>query len=155
MAITVAMGARDQKLQMPVHLVAVYPVAGTDLATASYQKNENAKPLGKKGMEWFFENEIARKADLKDPRLNLVASAPLKGLPQVTIITDDIDPLMSEGVMLAKKLQAAGVKVKSKNYEGVTHEFFGMAAVIKEADDAQNFAVEELKRAFDGKAAQN
>lgn len=155
MAITTAMVARDQKLQMPLHIVAVYPVAGTDLNTPSYQKNENAKPLGKKGMAWFFKHEAASDADLKDPRLNLVDSAELKGLPSVTIITDDIDPLMSEGNMLAKKLKSAGVKVKFKNYDGVTHEFFGMAAVIKEADDAQNFAVRELKHAFGDKTAQN
>lgn len=155
MAITTAIAARDQKLQMPVHIVAVYPVAGTDLTTPSYKTNEKALPLGKKGMAWFFENEITNKADLKDPRLNLVESKALKGLPPVTIITDEIDPLISEGAMLAKKLQAEGVHVKSKNYTGVTHEFFGMAAVVKQADDAQNFAVDELKAAFETKASQN
>jgi hypothetical protein len=35
------------KMQMPIHEVLIYPVAGTDMNTASYQENENAKPLNK------------------------------------------------------------------------------------------------------------
>ena len=154
MAMTVAMGARDQNLQMPVHVVAVYPVAGTNLDTPSYIKNENAKPLSKAGMRWFFKH-AATEGDLGDPRLDIVKAANLKGLPPVTIINADIDPLLSDGEMLAKRLAEAGVKVTAKTYEGVTHEFFGMDAVVKDAAAAQDFAAQELKAAFGNKAAQN
>jgi acetyl esterase/lipase len=74
--------------------------------------------------------------------------ANLKGLPAATIITAQYDPLMSEGKMLADNLQKAGVKVQYKNYDGVTHEFFGMAAVVPEAKEAQAFGVEGLKSAL-------
>ncbi len=148
MAMTVAMGARDQKLQMPVHIVAVYPVAGTNLDTESYKANENAKPLNKAGMGWFFKHEVRSKTDLGDPRLDLVKAADLNGLPPVTIINADIDPLLSDGLLLGKRLSAAGVKTSMKNYEGVTHEFFGMDAVVKKAADAQDFAAQQLKKAF-------
>jgi hypothetical protein len=33
-------------------------------------------------------------------------------------------------------------------YPGVTHEFFGMRAVLNKAQDAENFAASELKAAF-------
>ncbi len=155
MAMTVAMGAREQKLQMPVHIVAVYPVAGTSLDTPSYQENENAKPLGRPGMEWFFKHEVANEAELSDPRLNLVKGAGLQGLPPTTIILADIDPLKSDGQMLAEQLDAAGVKTAIQSYEGVTHEFFGMDAVVKDAAAAQDFAAKELKRAFGDKTAGN
>ena len=46
------------------------------------------------------------------------------------------------------KLKAAGVAVNFKNYDGVTHEFFGMAAVVPQAKDAQAYAVTALKNAF-------
>jgi acetyl esterase/lipase len=153
MAINVAVLARDQKLQQPVHIVAVYPVAGTSFDTPSYQENEKAKPLSLAAMEWFFQQETSSEADLKDPRLNLV-QADLKGLPPTTIITADIDPLLSDGQMLAERLNAAGVKTSFKNFEGVTHEFFGMDAVVKDAAAAQDFAAQELKQAF-GKAVSN
>jgi acetyl esterase len=74
--------------------------------------------------------------------------ANLKGLPPTTVITDQYDPLMSEGKMLADNLQKAGVAVKYQNYDGVTHEFFGMAAVVPEAKQAQALASGELKNAL-------
>jgi acetyl esterase len=64
-----------------------------------------------------------------DPRISLVR-ANLKGLPPTTIITAGLDPLNNDGSMLSDKLKAAGVTVNYKNYDGVTHEFFGMAAVV-------------------------
>ncbi len=152
---TVAMGARDQRLQMPLHVVAVYPVAGTNLDTPSYQENEKAKPLSKAGMEWFFKHEAASEADLKDPRLDLVKAADLKGLPPTTIITAEIDPLRSDGEMLAESLGKAGVKASIQNFEGVTHEFFGMDAVVKDAAAAQDLAAKALKGAFGDKTASN
>ena len=52
--------------------------------------------------------------------------------------------------MLAAKLKAAGVDVTQKVYSGVTHEFFGMDAVVAKAKEAQDFAVAQLKKGFDG-----
>ena len=34
------------------------------------------------------------------------------------------------------------------NYDGVTHEFFGVGAAVDEASGAQQFAAAELKKAF-------
>jgi acetyl esterase len=64
-----------------------------------------------------------------------LVAANLNGLPPTTIITDEIDPLQSEGMMLADKLKAAGVTVNNKNYDGVTHEFFGMGAIVPQAKE--------------------
>ena len=50
--------------------------------------------------------------------------------------------------MYAKKLQAAGVKVTPKTYDGVTHEFFGLGAAVDKAKDAVKLAAGELKTAF-------
>jgi len=69
-------------------------------------------------------------------------------LPPTTIITAEIDPLQSDGMLLAEKLKAAGVKVESKNYDGVTHEFFGMGAVVPEAKEAMMYGAGQLKSAF-------
>lgn len=38
--------------------------------------------------------------------------------------------------------------VNYKLYEGVTHEFFGMATVVPDAKDAQALAASDLKKAF-------
>ena len=41
-----------------------------------------------------------------------------------------------------------------KNYDGVTHEFFGVGAVVDEAKGAQQFAAAELKKRSPGEPAE-
>ena len=53
---------------------------------------------------------------------------------------------------LAQKMKQAGVEVTRKVYPGVTHEFFGMAQVLDQAEAAQNMAADQLKQAFTAKA---
>ncbi|WP_235917435.1 alpha/beta hydrolase [Hymenobacter busanensis] len=147
LAASVSLMARDKQVALPKYQVLVYPIAGYDLNTPSYQKNAEAKPLNKALMGWFFDKYLRSAADGKNPMIDLV-HANLKGMPPTTIITAEIDPLMSEGQMLADKLKAAGVRVNYKNYDGVTHEFFGMAAVVPEAKQAQALAASDLKNAL-------
>ena len=147
LAVATAIAARDQNLQQPVAIVSVYPIAGTDTTTESYVENASAKPLSRPAMSWFFENYLRGPQDRADPRVNLVA-ADLRGLPPTTIINAQIDPLRSDGEMLAQKLRAAGVQTDQKTYDGVTHEFFGMGMVIDKAMDAEQMAADALKKAF-------
>jgi acetyl esterase/lipase len=99
-------------------------------------------------MAWFTDKYFRTPADAQDPRINLVG-ARLQGLPPTTIINAAIDPLLSDGEELAKKLEAAEVSVEQKTYKGVTHEFFGMGAVVGDAKDAMDYASGRLKRSFE------
>ena len=69
-------------------------------------------------------------------------------LPPATVVTAQIDPLRSDGVLYANKLTAAGVDTAAKNYDGVTHEFFGMGLAVDTAMDAEKFVAGRLKDAF-------
>lgn len=149
LAINVAIAARDQNLQMPTHQVLVYPVAGVDMNTPSYLEYFNAVPLNKPMMAWFIDKVVRSDADKQDARIDLVGRADLKALPPATVITAEIDPLLSEGQQLAEKLQQAGVQTQYQSYAGVTHEFFGMAAVVGDAKSAQDLAAAALQRSFD------
>jgi acetyl esterase len=88
--------------------------------------------------------------DLQDPRLDMVGKADLRGLPPATIINAGIDPLPSDGEMLARKLEAAGVPVVQRTWPRATHEFFGLAPVAPDATEAQGFAAMRLREAFGG-----
>jgi acetyl esterase/lipase len=148
LAINVSIAARDQGLQAPKHQALVYPLVGTDLNTESYVENATARPLNKPMIEWFVKHTFASESDLKDPRVDVVGLADLRGLPSSTVITAQIDPLRTEGEALAEKLEAAGVDTRAKTFNGSTHEFFGMGLVVPDAAAAQTFAAHELKRAF-------
>ncbi len=147
LAASVSMMARDKKVMLPLHEVLVYPIASYDMNTPSYQQYAGAKPLDKPMMGWFFDKYLPNKAAGNNPMISLV-KANLKGMPPTTVILAEIDPLQSDGQMLADKLKEAGVAVMVKKYDGVTHEFFGMAAVLPEAKAAQALAAGELKKAF-------
>jgi len=148
LALATAIAARDAGLPKPSHVLAVYPVTQTSLNTESYLENAIAKPLNRPMVKWFVDKTTRTPADLKDKRLQLI-DANLDGIaPSVTIINARIDPLRSDGAKMEEALKKANVPVERRDYEGVTHEFFGTAAVVQKAKDAQAFAAERLKQAF-------
>lgn len=148
LAINVAIAARDEGLPLPTHQVLITPVAGVDMETPSYQINEHARPLNKAMMGWFVGHALADAQAQEDPRIDLVGRADLSGLPPTTLITAEIDPLRWEGQALAEKLRAAGVAVNAVDFEGVTHEFFGMSEVVRDARLAQEAVARDLVAAF-------
>jgi acetyl esterase len=149
LAAAVCLMARAWNEQLPVHQVLIYPVAGYDFNTPSYRENAQAKPLNKAMMAWFFEKYLREPADGKNPWISLVDAPDLKGLPPATIITAEIDPLRSEGERYASRLRDAGVPVTYRNFEGVTHEFFGMGAVLRDAKQAVRLVAKDINKSFD------
>ena len=147
LAANMSIMARDKKIKMPLCQVLIYPIANNDVNSESYVKFAAAKPLSKPMMEWFFKNELSSASQSADSRISLV-KANLAGLPKTLIIGAEIDPLQSEGKLLSDKLSAAGVQTDYQLYPGVTHEFFGMAAVVPQAKEAQALAASKLKAAF-------
>lgn len=144
LAVNVSIYARDAGLQQPVHQALVYPVASNNVMSVSYEENRDAKPLNKPMMLWFVENVINNKTDLKNPLIDVV-SAKLEGLPPTSLVTAGIDPLRSDGEKLGEKLRDAGVIVEHRHFQGATHEFFGMAAVVNAAREAQAFVVSDMR----------
>lgn len=147
LAANVSIMARDNKVKMPVHQLLIYPVANNDLNAPSMIENANAKPLNRAMLPWFMGHYLKDPSESSNPMISLVR-ADLKSLPATTVITAQIDPLQSEGQMLAEKLRGAGVQVESRNYDGVTHEFFGMGAVVSKAKQAVAQAGMSLRTAF-------
>ncbi len=139
LAVATAIAARDAGFRAPRHVLAVYPVAQTSLNTESYLENAIAKPLNREMVKWFVNHLVRSDDDLRDPRLSLV-DADLKGLPPVTLVNARLDPLRGDGAKLQRALEMAGVDVARQEYEGVAHEFFGAAAVLEKARQAQAFA---------------
>ena len=148
MAASIALMAREERFAMPIHQLLVYPVADNDRDTRSYNENANAKPLNAAMMGWFFAHTLRTPADGDSRWISLVDQRDLAGLPAATIIAAEIDPLRSEGAAYGERLKAAGVAVDYTLYEGVTHEFFGMGAVVDKARRAEEHAAAGLRSSF-------
>ena len=148
LATVVSMMARDKKSPLPLHQLLVYPVVNDDMNTRSYLQYADAKPLNKPMMAWFFKHYGG---DPSNAYALPMKAATLKGLPPATVISAEIDPLLSEGKAYADRLKKDGVRVAYKEYKGVAHEFFGMDAVVPRAREAQQYAADALKAAFAAK----
>lgn len=147
LATVVSMMARDRNEELPLHQLLIYPLVDNDMSRQSYRINANAKPLNRAMMHWFFRHYLDER-DMLNPYALPMKAGSLADLPDATIITAEIDPLRSEGKAYAARLLAAGVAVTQRDYPGVTHEFFGMGAVLPAALEAEKFACECLKHAF-------
>jgi acetyl esterase len=147
LAVAVALMAKEQGVALPDHILSVYPIADGDVESPTYEEYANAAPLNKPLMDWFFSYYTPNGEGKDSPWISLV-DADLSGLPATTIINAEIDPLRAEGEELAQKMEAAGVDVVREVYPGVTHEFFGMAAILEQAEEAQKLAADRLKQAF-------
>lgn len=147
LAAVVSLMARDKKVTLPIHQLLIYPVTDNNMDNASYKANAKAKPLNKAMMQWFFKY-YATPEDGANPYALPIKAETLAGLPPATVITDEIDPLRTEGKEYADRLKKEGVPVGYADYKGVTHEFFGMGAVVPEAKKAEDFAIEALKKYF-------
>ena len=64
-----------------------------------------------------------------------------------TIINAEIDLSRVEGEELAQRTSEAGMEVEQQTFLGVTHEFFGMAAVLEQAVEA-DLAVGRLQESL-------
>jgi acetyl esterase/lipase len=107
----------------------------------------NSLPLpstDRPAMLWFISQVTTSQADTKDPCIDLV-HANLQGLPPGTLINAEIDPLRDDGAQLEQALRSAGASVERRLYPGITNEFFGAAAVVQKAQEAQTYAGERLK----------
>lgn len=140
--------------KMPVFQLLVYPFISNDVDTPSHRRNGQGNfILGNQDIVWFWRHEFGPDwAKVRDPfALPIYASKnQLRGLPPAIVIAGSLDPLLDESRTYAQKLKDAGVAVEIREFDGVTHEFFGMGNVVDKAKQAEQNAADALKRAFGG-----
>lgn len=144
LAASVTLRAREEGIPLPLHQLLVYPIADGDFTKPAFTEHADAKPLNTPMMEWFAHHY----APDENARHFAVSRADLADFPPTTIVTAEFDPLRDDGKLLAERLRAAGVDVQHRHFDGVTHEFFGMGAVVSAAKQAVEFAADRLSVSF-------
>ncbi|MCT2282317.1 alpha/beta hydrolase fold domain-containing protein [Micromonospora chalcea] len=136
---------------LPVAQVLVCPLTTTTQYGASMRDAADARPLNRPLLSWMMMHAFHGVTDsLKDPRVDLLplSAQGLAGLPPTLIVTTDRDVLQSQGDEWCARLAAAGVRATSVRYQGVMHDFFGLAAVLDKAAQAQEEVALHLRQAF-------
>ncbi|WP_426134996.1 alpha/beta hydrolase [Pseudomonas sp. PWP3-1b2] len=105
--------------------VLLCPVTDANFDTPSYRAFANGYFLTKAMMVWFWDNYTAdgeaRKQIYASPLQ--ATNEQLMGLPPTLIQTAEFDVLRDEAEAYGRKLDAAGVPVKTVRYNGMIHDF--------------------------------
>jgi acetyl esterase len=96
-------------------------------------------------MRWFRDHYLQDPAHVDDPRASVLLASDLTGLPPAVVGTGEYDPLRDEGEAYAKALEAAGVKVVLRRYDGLIHGFFGMGTWSEASAAATKDLCEEFR----------
>ncbi|MBC7927345.1 MAG: alpha/beta hydrolase fold domain-containing protein [Bryobacteraceae bacterium] len=147
LATVVCMMARDRRGRMPVHQALVYPVTNLASESPSYEENGKALFLTRDALRWFGGHYLSTPQGTTNPYASPLLGS-VQGLPPATVITAGLDPLRSEGAAYADKLRQFGIVVDYRNYETMSHEFFGMNRVVDEGRRAVQHVAANLRVAF-------
>jgi acetyl esterase len=136
LAAVVSLMAREQGGPPITSQALVYPVIDAACDAPSYTENAEGYFLTAPGMRWFWGHYLGPDGDGAHPHASPIRAGDLSGLPPAVVITAEFDPLRDEGEAYAEALQAAGVPVVVRRYDGMIHGFVSMPMLFPEADDA-------------------
>lgn len=124
----------------------IYPVIDMSLSSPSMQEFADGYRLTRPLMEWFVGHYLADyQQDKNDVRASPILAQNLDHLAPALIITAGFDPLVDEGKAYADRLQAAGVAVEYRCYEGMIHGFVTMAGALQQGEEALRYCAEKLR----------
>lgn len=148
LAAVVAQMARDRgSAGGLVHQLLICPVTDHVRTQSSYEEN-GEYILTPAAMDWFWDSYVPDQSMRSDPYISPTYAESLEGLPSAHVVTGEYDPLRDEGMEYAAKLEAAGVPVVAKAYEGQIHTFFTSTHMYDVGVQALADAVAQLRSAF-------
>jgi len=150
LAAAVSLMARDRSRPHIAYQLLVYPATTTELTSVSHSQfaTDSYYILSRADMEWFWGHYLNNDADRRNPYACPAHANSLSGLPAAFVITAEFDPLRDEGEAYAVRLRNEGVATIQKRYEGVTHGFFGMPALLEQAKVAIGYGDQALRSAI-------
>ncbi|SDT13438.1 acetyl esterase [Paenibacillaceae bacterium GAS479] len=93
-----------------------------------------------------FADGYARPGERSLPDVSPLLAEELGGLPPTLVVTAELDPLRDQGKLYAERLQASGVPVEYRCYDGMIHDFTAMMpGWLPEAEHSLRLAAGFLK----------
>ena len=143
----VSLLARDRGGPRLKFQLLIYPLVDfNDQSASMSQFGQGDYFLTMEGMDWFKKSYLASEDAAREPSASPINATDFRGLPPAMVITAECDPLRDQGEAYARKLEAAGVQVELKRYEGMIHPFLSLAGII----DAGRTAIADAAAAIKG-----
>jgi acetyl esterase len=149
LAAVVSLLARDRGGPRLKFQLLIYPLVDfEDKSPSMRQFGQGDHFLSIEGLDWFKETYLARADAAREPSVSPMNATDFRGLPPAMVITAECDPLRDQGEAYARKLEAAGVRVELKRYEGMIHPFLSLAGIITAGKTAIADAAAAVKGAL-------
>ncbi|MCV7200948.1 esterase [Mycolicibacterium peregrinum] len=103
----------------------LYPVIAADFDTDSYQLFGKGFYNPRPALQWYWDQYVPAIGDRQNPYASPL-HGDLSGLPPAVVVLAGHDPLYDEGIAYADALEAAGVPVTRRPFEGGIHGFMTM-----------------------------
>lgn len=123
----------------------IYPVTDFTTEHDSLARNGEGLFLTRDDMEWFRSNYLPDEADGADIKASPMLADDLSGLPGAVVITAEFDPLVDDGEAYAEALEAAGVPVVKRRFDGLIHGFLALGPVSPMASEAVEQVCADLR----------
>ena len=114
------------------HQVLIYPALDATLSTPGMRAADGARRRDCGLFYGYYAGGAVRDDELISPLL----ASDLSRLPAATILTADHDALRDDGLLYARRLEQAGVRVRVTNYLGMPHGFLSMPRLCRAAPQA-------------------
>jgi len=142
LTLSLALNARDQKLDPPVALVPICPWVELGPGGPSRTENMAHDTLPDVGDSWA--HTYAAGHSLTDPRIS-PTHADLRGLPPMLVHAGGREIIRDDVRAFVDKARAAGVSVDYREYEEMTHDWhvlasFGIPESLRALDEIAQFA---------------
>jgi acetyl esterase len=148
LAAAVALLARDRHGPRLRHQVLLYPVIEAACDSPSMREFASGYLLSREFMRWGWDCYLSSREDEHHPLAVPLYAASLEGLPPMTLITAECDPLRDEGEKYAERVAAAGVPVIGRRYLGMIHGFMSLPRLSPVAARALADAAQDLRAAL-------
>lgn len=136
LALASALDLRQCRPDIIKALVLFYGVYGANLDTGSYRAFADGRfGLSRDDMAAYWAAYAPTEAKRTDPRA-VPLLADLAGLPPTHLVGAGLDVLLDDTLLLARRLEAAGVPFELSRVAGVGHGFIGLGRMVDAADAA-------------------
>lgn len=103
----------------------LYPVIAADFDTDSYRMFGEGFYNPRPALQWYWDQYVPQVEDRQNPYASPL-HGDVSGLPPAVVVLAGHDPLRDEGIAYADALEAAGVPVTRRPFDGSIHGFMTM-----------------------------
>lgn len=151
LAAATALQARDRDGPNLVHQVLVCPMTTDDPTLPARRENATGYGLTTAELEWYYDMYTPDPVAAANPYAYPLKARSLADLPTATVVTAGFDPLRDDGRRYADRLSATDVPTTYREFEDVTHSFFGLLVEpeLDRARAAVELAAADLQSSFE------